>query len=453
MPHGISAQKALASMKTIEIILPAMGEGITDATITRWLVSVGDTVEVDQSIAEIATDKVDSEIPSSANGKVKQLLFNEGDVPQVGQTIAIIEVEAEDGTTSESAESNKQKVDSIIAQIPGVTAPLTPITEADEAQQEEFTYVSPLVRKIASEENITAQELKSIKGTGLNNRITKDDILQHITSKEAKSQSKSEAKQEPTAEKPQQSATKAAPVVTPTHTQLGVGVEVIQMDRMRKLIAEHMISSKQTSAHVTSFIEVDMTKMVSWRNRIKDEFQKTEGEKLTLTPLFVDAAVKAIKQHPMLNSSVDGDKILLKKNINIGIAAALPNGNLIVPVIKNADKLNLSGLATSVNDLANRARANKLQPDEIQGGTFTITNLGMFDTLSGTPIINQPQVAILAIGAIVKRTVVIESPEGDTIGIRQMAILSLSYDHRVIDGALGGMFLKTLKGIIEGWNG
>ncbi|MBN1988133.1 MAG: 2-oxo acid dehydrogenase subunit E2 [Bacteroidales bacterium] len=438
-------------MKTIEIILPAMGEGITDATITRWLVSVGDIVEADQSIAEIATDKVDSEIPSSEKGKVKQLLFNEGDVPQVGQTIAIVEVDGE-STDSPTAE-HTQKVDHIIAEIPGVSAPLSPIAESEQHSEDEFTYVSPLVRKIATEEGITPQELKAIPGTGLNNRVTKDDILQYINNKNKTPQGKGLAPKEPTQVLPQQTTPKAAPVVTPTHTQLGVGVEVVQMDRMRKLIAEHMISSKQTSAHVTSFIEVDMTKMVSWRNRIKDEFQKTEGEKLTLTPLFVDAAVKAIKQHPMLNSSVDGDKILIKKSINIGIAAALPNGNLIVPVIKNADKQNLSGLASSVNDLAKRARANKLQPDEIQGGTFTITNLGMFDTLSGTPIINQPQVAILAIGAIVKRPVVIESPEGDTIGIRQMAILSLSYDHRVVDGALGGMFLKTLKGILEGWNG
>jgi len=292
---------------------------------------------------------------------------------------------------------------------------------------------SPLVRSIAKREGISAEELANVKGTGLNGRITRDDILAYTDKRSA------------IIEKPQAQSQQAS-----TQSE-GHSVEVIQMDRMRKLIADHMVMSKQTSAHVTSFIEADVTNLVSWRNSEKEAFQKREGQKLTLTPLFVEAAIKALKDYPLVNSSVDGDKILMKRNINVGLAAALPNGNLIVPVIKNADKLNLAGLAEKVNDLAARARSNKLQPDEIQGGTFTITNLGMFETLTGTPIINQPQVAILAIGAITKKVVVIETEHGDTMAIRQMAMLSLSYDHRVVDGALGGMFLKAVRDYIQSY--
>jgi 2-oxoglutarate dehydrogenase E2 component (dihydrolipoamide succinyltransferase) len=417
-------------MSNIEIQLPAMGEGIIEATITRWLVSPGDEVSEDQSIVEIATDKVDSEIPSPTSGKIKELLFAEGDTPQVGQVIAIIETEAENEQKNEAKSTSQIPLKE---EEPSKEPKIKKINEHEEGNTNEAKstlHLSPLVRSITKKEGISDDEIANLKGSGLGGRITRDDILAYID------------KRNSITEKP-----KAVQVNNDTKTS--GDVEVVHMDRMRKLIAEHMVMSKQTSAHVTSFIEVDVTNLVSWRNKEKEAFQKREGHKLTLTPLFVEATVKALKEFPTINASVDNDKILIRKNINIGLATALPNGNLIVPVIANADKLNLSGLAEKVNDLAHRARENKLQPNEIQGGTFTITNLGMFDTLSGTPIINQPQVAILAIGAIKKRVVVIESGNGDTIGIRQMAILSLSYDHRVVDGAMGGMFLKAVKEKLE----
>ena len=417
-------------MSNIEIQLPAMGEGIIEATITRWLVSPGDEVSEDQSIVEIATDKVDSEIPSPTSGKIKELLFAEGDTPQVGQVIAVIETEAKDEQTSETKSTSQIPPKE---EEPSKEPKIKKINEHEEGNTNEAKstlHLSPLVRSITKKEGISDDEIANVKGSGLGGRITRDDILAYID------------KRNSITEKP-----KAVQVNNDTKTS--GDVEIIHMDRMRKLIAEHMVMSKQTSAHVTSFIEVDVTNLVSWRNKEKEAFQKREGHKLTLTPLFVEATVKALKEFPTINASVDNDKILIRKNINIGLATALPNGNLIVPVIANADKLNLSGLAEKVNDLAHRARENKLQPNEIQGGTFTITNLGMFDTLSGTPIINQPQVAILAIGAIKKRVVVIESENGDTIGIRQMAVLSLSYDHRVVDGAMGGMFLKAVKEKLE----
>ncbi len=419
-------------MSTYEILLPAMGEGIIEATITRWMVAPGDTVTEDQSLVEIATDKVDSEIPSPVSGKVKELIFNEGDVPQVGQTIAVIEIEGEsqqqDSTTKQEGKIETKK----LAQKKEEPEPITPSSTID--KQEGQPAISPLVRTIIKQEGISIDELQQVKGSGLGGRITRDDILAYVE------------KRSKFIEKPKEQ------VSASTLDTTSPMVEVVHMDRMRKLIADHMVMSKQTSAHVTSFIEADVTNLVTWRNREKDAFLKREGQKLTLTPLFVEATVKALKEFPMVNSSVDGDKILVKRNINIGIATALPNGNLIVPVIKNSEKLNLVGLAERVNDLAQRARNNKLQPDEIQGGTFTITNLGMFETLSGTPIINQPQVAILAIGSIVKRVVVIGSQAGDTIGIRQIAMLSLSYDHRVVDGALGGMFLKAVRDNLENYS-
>ncbi len=417
-------------MSKIEIQLPAMGEGIIEATITRWLVSAGDEVSEDQSIVEIATDKVDSEIPSPTSGKIKELLFAEGDTPQVGQVIAVIETEAENEQKNEAKSTSqippKEEESSKEPEIKKINEH----EEGNTNEAKSTLHLSPLVRSITKKEGISDDEIANVKGSGLGGRITRDDILAYID------------KRNSITEKP-----KAVQVNNDTKTS--GDVEIIHMDRMRKLIAEHMVMSKQTSAHVTSFIEVDVTNLVNWRNKEKEAFQKREGHKLTLTPLFVEATVKALKEFPTINASVDNDKILIRKNINIGLATALPNGNLIVPVIANADKLNLSGLAEKVNDLAHRARENKLQPNEIQGGTFTITNLGMFDTLSGTPIINQPQVAILAIGAIKKRVVVIESGNGDTIGIRQMAILSLSYDHRVVDGAMGGMFLKAVKEKLE----
>lgn len=421
-------------MSRIEIQLPAMGEGIIEATITRWLVAVGDTVEIDQSLVEIATDKVDSEIPSPHAGTVHELLFKEGDVPQVGQIIAIIESDQVVEQPEKASGAAKAHHSALI--IEEKVKPTLPQPQAaeQEAHLESGVYLSPLVQSIAKKEGITHKELSSIKGTGLNNRITREDILAYIEHRNT------------IIERPKTSQAQPQAVSSPSDN-----VEIVEMDRMRKLIADHMVMSKQTSAHVTSFIEVDVTNLVSWREREKDEFQKREGQKLTLTHIFVEAAVKALKQYPNINASVDGDKIILKKSINMGIATALPNGNLIVPVVANAQNLNLSGLAQQINDLAGRARVNKLQPHEIQGGTFTITNLGMFDTLTGTPIINQPQVAILAVGSIKKRVVVIESAQGDSIGIRQMAILSLSYDHRIVDGALGGMFLKTLKELLENY--
>jgi 2-oxoglutarate dehydrogenase E2 component (dihydrolipoamide succinyltransferase) len=412
-------------MKTIDIVLPAMGEGIVDATITKWLVSKGDMVNEDQSIVEVATDKVDSEIPAPVAGKVKELLFKEGDVPKVGQTIAILEVEGK-----EQDKVQTPKVDLTSHSSHETAIPVQ--AETHQGSDDEIVYgknriLSPLVRTIVKQEGIPIDELEQVNGTGLNGRITRDDIFAYI-------------------DKRGKFTGKPKPLDTISERTIsGSSVEIIHMDRMRKLIAEHMVLSKQTSAHVTSFIEADVTNLVTWRSANKDAFEKREGQKLTLTPLFVEATIKAIKQFPMINSSVEGDKILVKRNINIGIATALPNGNLIVPVIKDADKLNLVGLSTKVNQLAHSARENKLQPDDIQGGTFTITNLGMFETLTGTPIINQPQVAILAIGSITKRVVVIESTNGDSIGIRQIAMLSLSYDHRVVDGALGGMFLKALR--------
>jgi len=420
-------------MSTIEVLLPAMGEGIVDATITRWLVSEGQPVDIDQSLVEIATDKVDSEIPSPVTGIVKQLLFKEGEVPRVGQVILTIEVpdsKRNDSTITKPIDA--EEVKELVK---------TNATQENTKKEESSLYIpfiSPLVRKIAKEEGVQPDEIKSVKGTGLNNRITKDDILEYISLKEKKFESINHLAKDVDIPKP-----------TLQSQPDGVMYEVIKMDRMRKLIAEHMVMSKQTSPHVTSFMEVDVTNLVMLRDRIKDQFLKKEGEKLTVTPFFIEAAVYGIKQHPLINSSVDGDDLIVKKNINIGMATSLPKGNLIVPVIKNADRLNITGLAKSLNDLAKRARENQLKPDEIQGGTFTITNLGMFGTLAGTPIINQPQVAILAIGAIVKRPVVIESPIGDSIGIRHMSMLSLSYDHRVIDGALAGVYLKTVKEFIQ----
>jgi 2-oxoglutarate dehydrogenase E2 component (dihydrolipoamide succinyltransferase) len=415
-------------MGKVEITLPAMGEGIIEATITKWLVAVGDEVSEDQSLVEVATDKVDSEIPSPSAGKVKELLFSEGDVPQVGQTIAVLEVEQdgegalEQNTASEPTPQKEPAEDQPKRQ---------EVATNNKKEVGSHPHTSPLVRTIAKREGISTEELANVSGTGLNGRITRDDILAYVEKRSA------------VIEKPKPQAQQ------PSTQSQGHSVEVIPMDRMRKLIADHMVMSKQTSAHVTSFIEADVTNLVRWRNSEKEAFQKREGQKLTLTPLFVEAAIKALKDYPLVNSSIDGDNILMKRDINIGLAAALPNGNLIVPVIKNANNLNLAGLAEKVNDLAARARNNKLQPDEIQGGTFTITNLGMFETLTGTPIINQPQVAILAIGAITKKVVVLESEQGDTMAIRQMAMLSLSYDHRVIDGALGGMFLKAVRDYIQ----
>ncbi|MCY1633089.1 dihydrolipoamide acetyltransferase family protein [Marinifilum sp. D737] len=431
-------------MAKIEILIPAMGEGITEATITQFLKKEGDLVEEEESIIEIATDKVDSEIPAPQSGKIAKFLFAEGDVAQVGDVIAIIVPDGEELGDEELVSSEPAKVEEEIAfELPKEKA--TVETEAKLASKtENGSFISPLVRKIAQEENVSLQELNQIEGSGENKRITKKDILQFIENK------RSQAVVSEPIVAPLRSAPAQAPVSHQSYN--GENVEIIEMDRMRKLIAQYMVQSKQVSPHVTSFIDVDVTGLVQWRNKIKNEFLQKEGQKLTFTPIFVEAVTKALKDYPMVNVSVDGDKIIRKKFINIGMATALPSGNLIVPVIKSADEKNLVGITKQVNDLADRARVNKLQPDEIQGSTFTITNLGAFGSTTGTPIINQPEVAILAVGAIKKKPAVIETPQGDTIGIRNIMVLSLSYDHRVVDGALGGMFLKRVAEYLENFD-
>lgn len=418
-------------MAKFEIIMPKLGESIIEATITKWLKSEGDQIEEDDAIVEIATDKVDSEIPSPVEGKLIKLLYNEGDVVEVGKVIAILEIEGED--IEETSVKPKEEPDEDLKPIQKETpkeSTSVPSQESYQANPDRF--YSPLVKSIAKKEKISIAELDQINGSGKEGRVCKADVLNFLKTRGS-------------AAIP--SVKIEAPIISSS-----AGDQIIEMDRMRKLIADHMVMSKRVSPHVTSFIDVDVTNVVNWRNKVKDNFLQKEGEKITFTPIFIDAAAKALKEFPGINASVDGTKIILRKRINIGMAAALPNGNLIVPVINDADQKSLLGLAKNVNDLANRARANKLNPDEIQGGTFTMTNFGSFDSLTGTPIINQPQVAILGIGAIRKKPTVLETPEGDVIGIRSIMILSLAYDHRVVDGALAGMYLKRLKEILENFD-
>lgn len=426
-------------MSQVELKMPKMGESVAEATITKWLKKEGDSVEQDEPILEIATDKVDSEVPSTAAGILVKQLYNEGDVVAVGKSIAIIGDSASSATPIPSA----PKVEEIkIAPAPVLS---TQPAAAASMGVSSSKFYSPLVKNIAQQENVSSAELDAITGTGAEGRVTKKDILQFIENRKsgngqiAKTTS---AESVPSATIQQTKAPAAIPMTDGD-------VEIIEMDRMRKLIADHMVMSKHTSPHVTSFVEADVTNMVLWRNKVKNDFEKREKEKITFTPLFIEAIVRAIKDFPMINCSLDGTKILLKKNINIGMATALPSGNLIVPVIKNADRMNLVGLTKSVNDLSGRARKNKLSPDEIAGGTFTLTNVGTFGNVMGTPIINQPQVAILAVGAIRKKPAVIETEFGDTIGIRQMMFLSLSYDHRIVDGSLGGSFLRKVADYLE----
>ena len=443
-------------MAKFEIVMPKMGESIIEATITKWLKTEGDVLEEDDAIVEIATDKVDSEIPSPVEGTLVKALFNEGDVVPVGEVIAIVETEGdedEDDTSDDGAEA--------AASVPGIetleekapaaeekkeAAPET--TAAPQSYDEATRFYSPLVKSIAKEENISIAELEGIAGSGKDGRVTKNDILAYVDRKKAGAGVSQPA--EKTAAPKSQS--KGAPKMELPEVHTEAGDQVVEMDRMRKMIADHMVTSKQISPHVTSFIDVDVTNVVNWRNKNKDAFLKREGEKLTFTPIFIHAAARALKDYPQVNASVDGYNIIYRKNINIGMATALPNGNLIVPVIKNVDEKSLLGVVKSVNGLANRARNNALQPDEIQGGTFTMTNFGTFDSLTGTPIINQPQVAILGVGGIRKQPVVMETPQGDVIAIRHIMILSLAYDHRIVDGALGGMYIKKVKEILEGWD-
>lgn len=426
-------------MAKFDVVMPKLGESIIEATITKWLKNVGDPIEEDDAILELATDKVDSEIPSPVDGVLVEVLFEEGDVVPVGVVIARIEMDGE--ADVDSAEDKPAAAETIQEQIKNdVEAISTETSSVSNDFSSSDRFYSPLVKSIAKEENIPFEELEKIAGSGKAGRLTKQDLMNHI---ENRGKSKTAIAKVPSTQPVKATGEKVA---------VGTGDRVEEMGRMRKLIADHMVMSKQVSPHVTSFIEADVTKIVNWRNKVKDGFQKREGEKITYTPIFIDAAAKALRDYPGLNVSVDGTNIIFRKNINIGMAAALPDGNLIVPVIKNADQRNLIGMAKTVNDLASRARANKLSPDEISGGTFTITNFGSFDSLTGTPIINQPQVAILGLGAIVKRPVVIETPEGDTIGIRSIMMLSLAYDHRVVDGALAGLYLKRLRQYIENFD-
>lgn len=433
-------------MAQVELIMPKMGESIIEATILKWVKQVGDTVDVDETILEIATDKVDSEVPSPVAGTISQILFQEDDVVEVGKVIAIIATEGSDAATTNSG-SDKKEVVKESAPAPAKASPVeekTPapaVASATVDTSSSNRFYSPLVKNIAATENISLAELESIAGSGDQGRVTKKDILAYISNRGNGQQTVAPA--------PAAVSSPSVSEAPKVATSVSGDVEVIEMDRMRKMIADHMVMSKATSPHVTSFVEVDVTNIVNWRNGVKADFQAKFGEKITFTPIFVEAIAKAIHDYPLINVSVEGTSIVRKKDINVGMAAALPSGNLIVPVIKNADHLSLLGLTKAVNDLANRARANKLKPDEIQGGTFTLTNVGTFGNVMGTPIINQPQVAILAAGAIRKKPAVVETEYGDMIVPRHMMFLSLSYDHRVVDGALGGSFLRKVGDYLE----
>jgi 2-oxoglutarate dehydrogenase E2 component (dihydrolipoamide succinyltransferase) len=444
-------------MARFELKLPKMGESVAEATITNWLKEVGDKIEADEAVLEIATDKVDSEVPSEVSGILVEQLFGKDDLVQVGQTIAIIETEGGAAPAPETSSVEETAVPEAAAEIEKtIEAVKETVTTAEDFSGSE-KFFSPLVKNIAKEENISLNELENMAGSGKDGRVTKEDILKYIEDRKSGVAATPQAIEAP---KPIVEAPKAVqapePVIQKSQQAVPVSVnggdEIVEMDRMRKLISGYMTASVQTSAHVQSFIEVDVTNIVKWRDKVKTAFEKREGEKLTFTPIMMEAVAKALKDFPGMNISVDGDYIIKKKNINLGMAAALPNGNLIVPVIKNADQLNLVGMAKAVNDLGNRAKAGKLKPDDTQGGTYTVTNVGTFGSVFGTPIINQPQVGILALGAIRKVPAVIETPEGDFIGIRQKMFLSHSYDHRVVDGALGGSFVKRVAEYLEAFD-
>lgn len=437
-------------MGKIEIYLPAMGEGVIEATITKWLIEEGKEVEEDEPVVEVATDKVDTEIPSPATGILRNIAYKEGDIPRVGDVLAYIESDAPDTASEESA----PEVEKDYKEVKKASSAYLSQEEEEKESSKMLKsrtpagkFLSPLVRKIADTEGLSYDELDNIEGTGMDGRITKDDIMEYISSRYKSSKPLGDDKKQVRPEEKGAPVTEAAVPEASAITR--EGDEIIEMDRVRKLIAEHMVKSKQTSPHVTSYIDVDITDIVKWREEIKDSFLKREGMKLTLTPIFIEATARTIRQVPMINVSVDGDTIIKKKNINIGMATALPNGNLIVPVIKRADEKSLIGLTRTVNDLADKARNNKLKPEDISGGTFSITNYGTVGTLMGSPIINQPQAAILGVGAAKKMPAVIESASGDSIGIRNIVYLSLSYDHRIVDGALAGSFLKKIKENLE----
>ena len=431
-------------MAEYKLLLPSMGEGVMEATVINWLYNEGDTIQEDDSVVEIATDKVDSDVPTPVSGKIVKILIQKDEIAKVGEPIAILEIASEN--TSENITSEEPKTEIAATPEVEIVAELEKPLQVTSSAPQDFSgeiYLSPLVKSIAQQENISENELKSISGTGLEGRITKEDILAFVANRK-----NHEIKTE---EKVKEISPVQKTYTSPT-LPISTGDEIIPMDRVRKLIADAMVNSKKTSPHVTSFIETDVTNVVKWRAKHKDAFEKREGQKLTFMPIFVKAVVKAIQDFPLINISVDGDKIIKKKNINIGMATALPDGNLIVPVIKNADQLSLSGLAKAINDLAYRARNKKLKPEDTQGATYTISNIGSFGNLMGTPIIPQPQVAILAIGAIVKKPAVLETTDGDVIAIRQLMFMSHSYDHRVVDGSLGGMFLKHVHDYLQNWD-
>ncbi|CAA6818501.1 MAG: Dihydrolipoamide acyltransferase component of branched-chain alpha-keto acid dehydrogenase complex (EC [uncultured Aureispira sp.] len=433
-------------MAKVELIMPKLGESVTEATILTWEKQVGDTIEMDENVVVIATDKVDTEVPSPVEGKLVEILFQEGDTVAVGSAIALIESDSAVADVKASpavAEvATSTTVKQPVAQNNGVAA----VSSANLDTSSSNRFYSPLVKSIAKEEGIALDELERISGTGKDSRVTKSDMLVYLENRGA---TPAVIATTTPATQPKIESTVAIPQFKTPPVNRSGNVEIIEMDRMRRLIADHMVMSKHVSPHVTSFVEADVTDLVNWRNRVKKDFQERHGEKITFTPIFMEAVVKAIQDYPMVNVAVDGNQIVRYKDINIGMAAALPSGNLIVPVIKNAENLNMVGLTKNVNDLANRARSNKLRPDEIQGGTFTLTNVGTFGNVMGTPIINQPQAAILAVGAIRKKPAVVETEYGDVIAIRHMMFLSLSYDHRVVDGMLGGSFLRRVADYLE----
>ena len=446
-------------MALYKLLLPKMGESVSEATITKWLKQPGDMIEEDDTLLEIATDKVDSEVPAPVKGILKEQLYAADQTVQVGEVIAIIEIEGDAESNDFSSQSQETSFDQSVPSnetldldIPGV-AQLVDLSDTDNAHNtfndSTNRFYSPLVKNIARHEGLSPEELDQIQGTGAEGRVTKEDILSYVANRNLTTKKDVMASVENTTLENETSQATQPPVTSPA--TYGTD-EIIEMDRMRRLISDHMVKSVQISPHVCSFVEADVTNLVLWRNKVKDAYKQREGENITFTPLFIEAISKALKDFPLVNISIDGYNIIKKRNINIGMAAALPNGNLIVPVIKNADQLSLVGLSKTVNDLAQRSRANKLKPDDTQDGTFTFTNIGAFGNIMGTPIINQPQAAILAVGAITKKPAVIETEYGDMIGIRHMMYLSLSYDHRAIDGALGGTFLKRVADYLENWD-
>ncbi|NGM74475.1 dihydrolipoamide acetyltransferase family protein [Sphingobacterium sp. SGL-16] len=451
-------------MAIFKLILPKMGESVSEATITKWVKAIGDSIKEDDTIAEIATDKVDSEVPSPVNGVLKEFLFQEGTIAQVGEAIALIEIDGEESsseehsstlieepTTKETSQTNVEETDFAI---PGIDKLETKEDSVSSSTITEGRFYSPLVRSIAQQENVSQVELDTIIGSGSDGRVTKQDVLDYIASRGVAPVRQAQVTQTAQKSHTTGSVSKTTPIPSaPAQLIKSMnGDEIVEMDRMRRLIADHMVQSIHTSPHVFSVVEADVTNLVNWRNKVKDAYKKREGENITFTPLIIEAISKALKDFPMINVSVDGYNIIKRKHINIGMAAALPSGNLIVPVIKDADQLSLVGLSKAVNDLANRARANQLKPDDTQGGTFTFTNIGAFGNIFGMPIINQPQAAILAVGSITKKPAVIETEDGDVIAIRHMMYLTMSYDHRVIDGALGGTFLRRVGDYLEKWD-